>query len=152
MASLRQLTVDDLRACLVADEIASVGNVVAGGESEINAWLQDKLVAACDRVCGAVAACPRNLAIPYGLCKVPATCAHTALILARHAVISCVPGMSETLEGSSRSAEYHTAVADLRAMASCQLDVGSYADDPDISGPHIGIGIVSTPSFNWAGL
>jgi hypothetical protein len=60
--------------------------------------------------------------------------------------------MSETLEGSSRSAEYHTAVADLRAMASCQLDVGSYADDPDISGPHIGIGIVSTPSFNWAGL
>lgn len=152
MAILRQLTVDDLRGCLVPSELMAVGTVVAGGEAEVTGWLQEKLTDACDRVCGAVAACPRNLAIPYGLCKVPAPCSHTALVLARHAVISSIPGMSETLEGSSRSAEYHTAVADLQAMASCRLDVGSYSDDPDVNAPAFGIGIVSTPSFNWTGL
>ena len=152
MARLRQLTVDDLRACLVADEVAAIGRNVAGGDEQTNAWLQEKLVSACDRVCGAVAACPRNLAIPYSLCKVPSSCAHTALILARHAVISSLPGLSETLEGSSRSAEYHTAVADLQALAACRLDVGTYADDPDITAPVVGIGLVTQPSNNWTGL
>ena len=87
----------------------------------MQAWLAGMLVQACDSVVTAVNTCPRNKHIRTGLCKVPAGCVRTALVLARHAVISAIPGMAETLEGSSRSAEYSTATAALQRLASCDL-------------------------------
>lgn len=122
---LHVLTVDQLRAELTVSELNAIPGGVLGDENatreEVYAWLSGLLIQACDSVVTAVNTCPRNKRIRTGLCKVPAGCVRTALVLARHAVISAIPGMAETLEGSSRSAEYSTATAALQRLASCDL-------------------------------
>ena len=122
---LHILTVDHLRAELTVAELEAIPGGVLGNEKaaegEVQAWLAGMLVQACDSVVTAVNTCPRNKRIRTGLCKVPAGCVRTALVLARHAVISAIPGMAGTLEGSSRSAEYSTATAALQRLASCDL-------------------------------
>lgn len=135
---LKYLTVADLRHELTKAELAAIpGNVVAGDDANaVNAWLLEKLAQACDRVILAVNSCAKNQRIKSGLQAVPAGCTRTALVLARHAVISAIPGMAETLEGSSRAAEYSAALADLSALASCSLQpdytlTDSEADEPN---------------------
>ena len=122
---LHLLTVDQLRAELTAAELEAIPGGVLGDENaaegEVQSWLAGMLVQACDSVVTAVNTCPRNKRIRTGLCKVPAGCVRTALVLARHAVISAIPGMAETLEGGSRAAEYSTATAALQRLASCEL-------------------------------
>ncbi len=129
-------TVEELRFLLTETELSSVSECVAGeGEKSEEDFLTVHLLTACDRVVSAVNACRNNARIAYGKFKVPASCVHTALVLARHAVISAIPGMSDTLEGTSRESEYKTAVDDLARLAACELDAGDYAaagDDPDV--------------------
>lgn len=122
------MTVDQLRSELTASELEAVPRVVKEGATpeQVEAWLQERLLQAADRVVAAVNTCPRNVAIKSGLCKVPAACVRTVLVLARHAVISAIPGMAETLEGGTRAAEYATATRDLESLASCSL-VPDYA-------------------------
>lgn len=120
---LQPVTVDQLRCELTAAELAALPGAVtpdATGE-QVQTWLSEKLLQAADRVVAAINTCSRNEAIKSGLCRVPAACVRTVLVLARHAVISAIPGMSETLEGGSRSAEYATATRDLESLASCAL-------------------------------
>ncbi len=122
-ASLQLVTVDQLRGELTAAELAALPGAVNpdGTEEQVQAWLHEKLLQAADRVVAAVNTCSRNVAIKSGLCRVPASCVRTVLVLARHAVISAIPGMADTLEGGSRSAEYATATRDLESLASCAL-------------------------------
>lgn len=122
-ALLREVTVEMLKAELTLPEQTELAAVVLpdSGDAEVVAWLQERVRQSCDRVVAAVNTCSRNLPIRTGLCRVPASCVRTALVLARHAVISAVPGLAETLEGGTRSAEYQTAVGELSALASCQL-------------------------------
>lgn len=122
MSALTTVTTGMLRQLLTEAEAESIAGVTGGGLTE-EAWLQERLEQAANRVVGAVNACSENPAIKTGLCKVPASCVHTTLVLARHAVIAALPGMSETLEGSSRAAEYNTAVQDLSRLAACELSV-----------------------------
>ena len=122
---LHLLTVEQLRAELTAAEIDAIPGSVLGTDNapheEVQAWLAGMLQQACDSVVDAINTCPKNAKIRTGLFKVPAGCKRTALVLARHAVISAIPGLSETLEGSSRAAEYSTATAALQRLASCDL-------------------------------
>lgn len=141
---LQHVTVELLRGELTAAELAALPSaVVEGGEptdTQVEAWLQERVLQACDRVVAALNTCSRNLPIQSGLCKVPAACVRTVLVLARHAAISAIPGLAEVLEGSSRSAEYSTAVQELRALASCEL-VPEYAlaDGEGAEGGCVGI-------------
>lgn len=119
------MTVNQLRDELTAAELESIPGAVFGEENTpvdvVEAWLAERLLQASDRVVAAINTCSRNTNICTGLFKVPAACVRTVLVLARHAVISAIPGLSETLEGSTRSAEYSTATRDLQALASCEL-------------------------------
>lgn len=130
--SLQPVTVDQLRSELTAAELEALPRAVASGASaeQVQAWLQERLLQAADRVVGAINTCSRNAAIKSGLCRVPAACVRTVLVLARHAVISAIPGMAETLEGGTRSAEYASATRDLESLASCSL-VPEYTPAPD---------------------
>ncbi len=135
---LHECSVEQLRARLTTAELAALPKAVGveeGEEGAIDAWLLGILMAACDRVVGAVNACERNARIAYGRRKVPAPCVHTAYVLARHAVISCIPGKGQLLEGSSREAEYRQACDTLNKLAACELDVGDYSSDPDAGSP-----------------
>lgn len=127
---LHLLTVANLRDELTTTELDAIPVQVLGDENasseEVQEWLAGMLMQACDSVVDAINTCPRNRKIRTGLMKVPAGCTRTALVLARHAVISAIPGLSETLEGSSRAAEYSTATAALQRLASCDL-VPEYA-------------------------
>lgn len=122
---LQHVTVELLRGELTAAELTALPSaVLEGGKPtamQVEAWLQERVLQACDRVVAAVNTCSHNVPILSGLCKVPAACVRTALVLARHAVVSALPGMAEVLEGSSRSAEYSTACRELDALASCAL-------------------------------
>lgn len=125
VASLQEVTIAQLRGELTAAELEAVPGAVFGTDENsaevVEAWLGEKLLQACDRVVAAVNSCSRNQRIMTGLCKVPAACVRTVLVLSRHAVISAIPGLSDTLEGSSRAAEYSTAVQDLSRLASCEF-------------------------------
>lgn len=125
---LHAVTVAALRATFTEGESAAVPAAVGGVEAE--EWLASLIQQACDRVAGSINACPRNPRIATGISKLPAECVHIALVLARHAVISAVPGMASTLEGSTRAAEYATATRDLDRLAACEL-LPSYALEPD---------------------
>lgn len=118
--SLQPVTVDQLRSELTAAELEALPTAVMEGATyeQVQAWLLERLVQASDRVVAAVNTCPRNAAIKSGLCRVPAACVRTVLVLARHAVISAIPGMAETLEGGTRAAEYSTATRELESLAS----------------------------------
>ena len=120
---LRHVTVAMLRESLTLAEQKQLPAFSSeeGGESYAEAWLQERVRQACDRVVAAINTCSRNTAIKSGLCRVPAACVKTALVLARQDVLAAVPGMAETLEGGTRSAEYSTAVQELNALASCHL-------------------------------
>ena len=120
---LRQVTVAMLRESLTLAEQRQLPAFSSddGGESYAEAWLQERVRQACDRVVAAINTCSRNAAIKSGMCRVPAACVKTALVLARQDVLAAVPGMAETLEGGTRSAEYSTAVQELNALASCKL-------------------------------
>jgi hypothetical protein len=123
--SLQLVTVGQLRDELTAAELSSIPGAVFGEDETpaevVEAWLSEHLLQASDRVVAAINSCSRNTSIMTGLCKVPAACVRTVLVLARHAVISAIPGLSETLEGSTRSAEYNTATQDLQRLASCEF-------------------------------
>ncbi len=123
MNALVQVTVDQLKDLLTEAELSQLPEMTMPGADDAESWLADILMRACDRVAGAVNACNRNEHIPTGLCKVPAECVHTALVLARHAAISALPGMGDTLEGSSRAAEYATACSELTLLATGRMAV-----------------------------
>lgn len=155
--TLIELTTTQLRAELTEAELralpkAVLASVGDGAAEAVEAWLGGRLLQACDRVVVAVNSCSQNRAIMTGLCKVPAGCVRTALVLARHAVISAIPGMADTLEGGTRSAEYSTATNELRALASCELRP-EYAltDDEALTGTGGGFGFIRKPadSFLW---
>lgn len=141
---LQPVTVDQLRGELTAAELAALPGAVTPDSTgeQVQAWLTEKLTQAADRVVAAINTCPRNEAIKSGLCRVPAACVRTVLVLARHAVISAIPGMSETLEGGSRSAEYATATRDLESLASCALmPEYSLGADEAVDGGESGFGL-----------
>ena len=153
--SLQSVTVDQLRSELTAAELEALPSAVMDGAEyeQVQAWLQERLLQAADRVVGAVNTCSRNAAIKSGLCKVPAACVRTVLVLARHAVISAIPGMAETLEGGTRAAEYSTATRDLDSLASCSL-VPEYAlsEEEVAGGGSCGIKLLmgeKLNSFRW---
>lgn len=153
-ASLQAVTVDMLRAELTTAELKSVPNVILaqGQNLDVDGWLAEKLMQACDRVVAAINSCRENEAIASGLCKVPQGCVRTALVLARHAVISSVPAMAETLEGSSRAAEYQTATRELSELASCQLRPEyTLVGEETLNGASGGITLLGKPadSFVW---
>ena len=126
--TLQFVSTTQLRSELTAAELDAIPQAIAGDATEerVEEWLQERLLQASDRVVGAINSCSRNAPIKSGLCKVPAACVRTVLVLARHAVISAIPGMAETLEGGTRSAEYSTATRELESLASCSL-VPDYA-------------------------
>lgn len=148
MAGLHSVTVDELRELLTPAEAEGVAAAV--GIERSGEWMQSVLRRACDRVVGALNGCPRNTRISTGLCKVPEECTHTALVLARHAVLAAVPGMSEVLEGSSRAAEYQAALRDLSAMASCELRPGCVVPEADeAEGAGGAVGVIGEPDVDW---
>lgn len=153
--SLTELTTSQLRAELTDAELRALPKAVSGGNSDaaaVEAWLGGRLLQACDRVVLAVNSCSQNAAIQPGLCKVPAGCVRTALVLARHAVISAIPGMADTLEGGTRSAEYGTATGELQALASCELRPEYVlTEDETLPGNGGGFSFMKKPadSFLW---
>lgn len=163
MATLHTCTVPELKDMLTVSEIAAIPravlglDVVAGSQlsqqqqGEVTAWLEEKLRQATDTVVSAVNECASNPKIKMGALKVPAGCRYTALVLARHAVISAIPGQAQTLDGSTRAAEYSKAQQDLARIASCQLYVNDYAgsEDPDIISGGGGISVIGSPAWNW---
>lgn len=163
MAALHTCTLAELKALLTQAELAAVPRVVLGltigqggmtpeQQAQVDAWLTDKLTEQTDKVVSAVNACERNPKIASGVRKVPAACRYTALVLARHAVISAVPAQSNNLEGSSRAAEYQTATRSLDKLASCELFVDDYGDseDPDIISGGGGVAIINPePAQDW---
>lgn len=122
---LQHVTSGQLKDELTATELEAIPMAVFGSadtpEAVIEAWFAERVLQAADRVVAAVNSCSRNTSIAAGLCKVPSACVRTVLVLARHAVISAIPGLAETLEGSTRAAEYSTAIRDLQALATCEL-------------------------------
>lgn len=151
--ALCRVEVSQLREELTAVELAAIPGLCPGNEGNVEAdtWLEHKLLQACDRVVAAVNSCRSNSGIKTGLCKVPKECVRTALVLARHAVISALPGLSETLEGSSRSAEYQTAVKELSELASCTFKPEySLAEGEGVEGTN-GISLLRKPAdtFMW---
>lgn len=157
MPSLHKVTAAELRACLTSAELRAVASCVAGeatDETAADTWLTEKISAACDRVVAAVNACPKNARIASGACKVPGVLRHTALVLARHAVISSIPGMADTLEGSSRAAEYAAALEELQGVATCALWVDDYAEsgDEDVTGTGRCMGLRGKPANDFQGL
>lgn len=144
-----------LRAELTSAELGAIPRTIlaqGGNTEQVDGWLAEKLTQACDRVIAAINSCSKNVAIRPGLCRVPAGCVRTALVLARHAVISSVPAMADTLEGSSRAAEYQTATRELSELASCALlpEYTLSADD-GLYGTGGGITLLGKPadSFVW---
>lgn len=152
-ASLQDVTVDMLRAELTSAELGAIPRTIVGqqgGSAEVDGWLAEKLKQACDRVIVAINSCSKNVAIKPGINRVPQGCVRTALVLARHAVISAVPAMAETLEGSSRSAEYQTATRELNELASCTL-LPEYTlrSDEGLYGTGAGITLLGKPADNF---
>lgn len=155
MPCLQTITVDMLRSELTAAELEALPSAIMAGATfeEVQAWLQERLLQAADRVVGAINSCSRNAPIKSGLCRVPAACVRTVLVLARHAVISAIPGMADTLEGGTRSAEYSNATRDLDSLASCSL-VPEYAlsEEEVAGGGACGIKLLmgeKLNSFRW---
>ena len=145
---MHTVTVDELRQVLTPVEAEAVAEAV--GASAVGGWMGSLLLRACDRVVGALNGCPHNARISTGLCRVPEECVHTVLVLARHAVLGAVPALSEVLEGSTRAAEYQAALADLRAMASCELRPGCVVPEADAAEGAAGsIGMVAYEDVDW---
>ena len=154
-ASLQEVTVTRLRAELTSAELGAIPRTIlaqGGNAEQVDDWLAEKLRQACDRVIAAINSCSKNVPIRPGLCRVPAGCVRTALVLARHAVISSVPAMAETLEGSSRAAEYQNATRELNELASCELlPEYTLSAEEGLYGTGGGITLLGKPadSFVW---
>lgn len=150
-SNLVHVTTAMLRAELTAIEAEALPGAVGDNTTPEKAeqWLEEKLMQACDRVVTAINSCHRNAAIKAGLCRVPAGCVRLALVLARHAVISALPALSETLEGSSRAAEYSTATRDLDALASCQLMPAYTLGEEEAAGEEAGVALLTKPADNF---
>lgn len=155
--TLIELTTSQLRAELTEAELralpkAVLASVGEGDAGAVEAWLGGRLLQACDRVVLAVNSCSSNRAIMTGLCKVPAGCVRTALVLARHAVLAAIPGMADTLEGGTRASEYSTATNELQALARCDIRP-EYAllEGEELEGTGGGFGFIRKPadSFVW---
>ena len=145
---LQTVSVEDLRAQLTAAELESVPSALEDGV-DVDAWLADHIAHACARVIGAINACERNRRIKPGIGKVPAECVRTVLVLARHAVISAVPGLAETLEGSTRAAEYATATRDLDRLAACDLLPLYELEEDDAAETDGGVAVSARPFQSW---
>lgn len=147
---LHAITTAELRASLTEGELSALPSSVGGVDAE--EWLAQIIGQACARVIGAINACERNARIAPGLSRVPFECVRIALVLARHAVISAVPGMADTLEGSTRAAEYATACRDLDRLASCALlPLYSLEDDEAAAVAEAGrVQIAARPAENYA--
>ena len=143
---LHLLTVEQLRDELTSTELEAIPEQVFGDENasaeEVQVWLTGMLMQACDSVVDAINTCPRNRKIRTGQLKVPAGCVRTVLVLARHAVISAIPGLAETLEGSSRAAEYSTATQTLTRLASCDLVPEYTLEAEEISSGQSGVTLI----------
>lgn len=157
---LHTITTNELKARLTAAELAAVPASVLGIPDDstadaraaaVEAWLQGILLNACDRVAAACNSCARNPYTAPGTYRVPASQVHTALVLARHAAISAVPGLASKLEGGSRSAEYSTAVADLQRLASCELRVDTELLDDGAQTPS-GVVLMGRRAMNFHAL
>lgn len=152
-ASLQEVTVTRLRAELTSAELGAIPRTIlaqGGNAEQVDGWLAEKLTQACDRVVAAINSCSKNVPIKPGLCRVPSGCVRTALVLARHAVISSVPAMAETLEGSSRAAEYQTATRELNELASCALlPEYTLSDEEGLYGTGGGITLLGKPADNF---
>ena len=141
MAELVKVTVAMLRGRMTPEECAAVSD---------DERLADAITQACDRVNAHVNACARNRRIPEGIGKVPAAAVIDTLAIARHAVIASVPGLADTLEGNTRATEYTHAEAALIRIASCQLDMGDYADDPAFDGSETALtSLHGAPLQDW---
>ncbi len=163
MPALHLCTVTDLRRQLTPNELTAIAQAVLGRKATdsaedaaaIDEHLSRLLTAACDRVVASVNACESNPRLAFGARKVPKACVMTALVLARHALLSSVPGVMPKLEGSTRAAEYQQALADLNAIAACKLYVADYADsgeedkDEAIIGGGTSTTIIGQPVHNW---
>lgn len=148
MPSLVTVEVAALRAELTAAELRSIPAVVGGAE-DAEAWLGGKLMQASDRVVAAINSCRENAAIMPGLGKVPREQVRTVLVLARHAVISALPAMADTLEGSSRAAEYQTATRELSELASCALRPEYTLSEEEALEGGCGISVIKKPGDNF---
>lgn len=150
MSALHEVTVAELKAHLTKEEVEALPEAVTDGSADD--WLAELLLQACNRVVGALNACERNTPIRAGLCKVPAECVRVVLALARHSVIAAMPGnpLAGALEGSARAAEYQSALADLSALASCELlPAYSLEEGEEAQGLGGGISIRARQGFNW---
>lgn len=157
--NLHTLTLDELKGMLTQSELTAIPRVVLGlvvapgsslssaQEQAVDAWLTEKLTQAGDMVVSAVNECERNPQIKLGVLKVPAATRYTALVIARHAVLSAIPGQSQTLEGGTRAAEYSQAQAALTRIASCELFVDDYGDDPDVVSGGGGVSVIGGDGF-----
>lgn len=150
MKSLAKITVEDLKNSFAAAELEALPDAVGG--VKVDDWLASLIEQACDRVVGAINACPQNAPIASGLSRVPAECKRTAIVLARHAAISAVPAMHQALEGETRHDEYTSATSDLTALAACDL-LPLYELEEDESaideGTAPGITVIGKASPDW---
>ena len=154
---LSEASLSDLKEALTSAELAAIAPSVLGvpadeADEARDLWLQAKLDQASRRVIAECNSCALNPQLSVSAGRVPASQVHTVLVLARHAVISCIPGMAETLEGSSRQAEYNTATRELDRLASCDLRVDGEILEEDESGLPHGMGVLTRPSFDFRGL
>lgn len=135
---------------MTSAEVIAVQQAAVGAEMEVAAWLGEFVRQACDRVVGAINACEKNTRIATGLDRVPAECVRTALVLARHAAISAVPGMGEVLEGTTRAAEYATATRDLDRLAACDLIPVYEPEDEELADGGMGrVSVIAHKVDNW---
>lgn len=163
-ASLHECTVEELKATLTKGELKALPRAVMGDaakngtEAEIaaavNAWLAEHISMSCNQIVAAVNACDKNPRILSGFSKVPNACIKIALVISRHSVIASIPGseMAGTLEGSTRSAEYQTAIRQLEQIANGDLAVNDYANSGDAAIDtdfRSGVLINARPANNW---
>lgn len=149
-AALHRVTVDELKHALTLAEGSMLPKAVTDGSSD--GLLEETLLHVCDLVVGRINACPQNVRLATGLCKVPAECVSTALVLAQHRILSKLPGMAEVLEGASRAAEYQQACRTLEALAACELvPVYAAADDElaDAGDTGGGVAVAGCPAVDW---
>lgn len=83
------------------------------------------ILACCNEVAGYVNACPRNVKVTLGVCKVPEELEKVACVLIKWSIIASVPSMAAELEGSTRSTEYQSALSTLRSVANGSFMISS---------------------------
>lgn len=149
-AALHRVTVEELKHALTLAEGSALPKAVTDGSSD--GLLEETLLHVCDLVVGRINACPQNARLATGLCKVPAECVGTVLVLAQHRILSKLPGMAEALEGASRAAEYQQACRALEALAACELLPVYEAADGELADGGAdggGVGVAGRAAVDW---